>query len=173
MPDLSERGIVQVQNAPDERPVMNPLDHNTPMKPALSGLDSLRAVIAGDSPSPTIWAVMNFTMTHVEPGSVTLEGSPQEEHGNLIGMTHGGWYATLLDSAVGGAVNSTMDKGQKAVTLELKINIMRPIPVGVPVRAIGVADHVGRSTGVARAEIHGIEDGKLYANASTTMMVLT
>lgn len=151
---------------------MSSLDHNTPMKPALSGLDSLRAIIAGDSPAPTIWATMNFTMTHAEPGSVTLEGSPQEEHGNLIGMTHGGWYATLLDSAVGGAVNSTMDKGQKAVTLELKINIIRPIPVGLAVRAVGVIDHVGRRTGVARAEIRGIDDSKLYANASTTMMVL-
>lgn len=151
---------------------MSSLDHNTPMKPALSGLDSLRAIIAGDSPAPTIWATMNFTMTHAEPGSVTLEGSPQDEHGNLIGMTHGGWYATLLDSAVGGAVNSTMDKGQKAVTLELKINIIRPIPVGLAVRAVGVIDHVGRRTGVARAEIRGIDDSKLYANASTTMMVL-
>lgn len=146
---------------------------DAPLSPELSGLENLLRIINGESPEPPIWAAMGYSMTHATHGTVTLRGAPKPDHTNLVGSTHGGWYATLLDSALGGAVNSTSKPGEHSLTLELKVNIIRPIPVGMEVEAIGEVDHAGRRTGVANARIHGVEDGKLYATASTTMLTIS
>jgi uncharacterized protein (TIGR00369 family) len=70
------------------------------------------------------------------------------------------------------AVMTKVPKGSVYTTLEYKINILRPIPLGMEVEAIGVAQHVGRSTGIANGEIRGVEDGRLYATGSTTCIVM-
>lgn len=146
---------------------------DAPLSPQLSGLENLVRIINGDSPEPPIWAAMGYRMTHAAIGTVTLRGAPKSDHTNLVGSTHGGWYATILDSALGGAVNSTSKPGEHSLTLELKVNIVRSIPVGMQVEAIGHVDHAGRRTGVAHAELRGVEDGKLYATASTTMLTIS
>jgi len=85
---------------------------------------------------------------------------------------HGGWYGTLLDSAMACAVMTRVPRGSVYTTLEYKINILRAIPLGTQIDCIGTTDHVGRSTGVAQGKIIGVEDGKLYATGSTTCILM-
>jgi len=79
---------------------------------------------------------------------------------------------TILDSAMACAVMSSVPKGSVYTTLEYKVNIIRPVPLGMEVDCIGVTDHVGRSTGIAHGEVRGVENGKLYATGSTTCIVM-
>lgn len=146
---------------------------DAPLNKKLSGLENLQRIVRGDSPQPPIWAAMGYRMTEAAFGQVTLRGAPLPDHTNLVGTVHGGWFATILDSALGGAVNSTNPAGTASVTLELKVNYIRAIPPGREVEARGKVVHSGRRTGVAEAELVGVEDGKLYATASTTMMMLS
>jgi uncharacterized protein (TIGR00369 family) len=84
---------------------------------------------------------------------------------------HGGWCATLLDSAVGCAVHSTLPAGKGYTTLELKVNMVRPLTDAVPlVRAEGKIIHTGRQVAMAEGRIVG-PDGKLYAHATTTCLI--
>ncbi|MFO7771785.1 MAG: PaaI family thioesterase, partial [Roseovarius gahaiensis] len=78
----------------------------------------------------------------------------------------------ILDSCMGCAVMTKVPRGSVYTTLEYKVNITRAIPLGLRVRATGVVDHAGRSTGVASGEIRGIDDGKLYATGSTTCLIM-
>ena len=92
-------------------------------------------------------------------------------HYNPMGTVHGGWFATLLDSAVGCAVHSTLPAGKGYTTLEIKVNLVRPLTDSVPlVRAEGKLIHVGRQVGTAEGRIVG-PDGKLYAHATTTCLI--
>lgn len=104
-------------------------------------------------------------------GECVLQVRPQFKHYNPLGSVHGGWYATLLDSALGCAVHSTMPQGKAYTTLELKVNLVRAIgPKVQRVRAIGQTIHVGNQTATAEARLVGA-DGKLYAHGSTTCLV--
>ena len=88
-----------------------------------------------------------------------------------MGTVHGGWYATLLDSALGCAVHSALPQGKGYTTLELKVNMIRALTPQVPrVRAEGRVIHLGGQTATADARLVG-PDGKLYAHASTTCLV--
>uniref|UniRef100_UPI003561FA24 PaaI family thioesterase n=1 Tax=Phaeovulum sp. TaxID=2934796 RepID=UPI003561FA24 len=112
------------------------------------------------------------TLHSVEPGRVVFRGSALFEHTNPMSGVHGGWYGTLLDSCMACAVMTKVPKGQYYTTLEYRINIARALPLGVEIEAVGEAQHVGRSTGIARGEIRGITDGKLYATGSTTCLIM-
>ena len=87
---------------------------------------------------------------------------------NPSGSVHGGWYGTLLDSAMACAIMTRVPQGSVYTTLEYKVNIIRPIPLGLMVDCIGTVEHAGRSTGVATGKVVGVEDGKLSATGSTT-----
>ncbi len=139
----------------------------------MSGVERQRETIAGRRNGPGIWTVLGIALETVEPGRATLIATPGEELRNPGGGMHGGFYGTFLDSCMASAVSSTMEAGRGSTTLEYKINIIRPIMPGTPVRAIGVAQHVGRSTGIATGEIRGIDDDRLYATGSTTCMVFS
>ena len=89
------------------------------------GLGFLRAIIAGTLPQPPISEVMGFHLTEADPGRVVFEGLPNLQHYNPIGSVHGGFAATLLDSALGCAIFSTLHKGDAWTTLELKLNYVR------------------------------------------------
>ncbi|MDU8944924.1 PaaI family thioesterase [Ovoidimarina sediminis] len=138
---------------------------------SLAGLDALRRVIDGKHPGPTIARTLNFRLVAVEHGKATFRGTPGGDVLNPVGLVHGGWYGAILDSALGCAVHSSLAAGEAYVTLEYKVNLTRAIPPGMQVEAIGQLDHRGRSTGVATAELRGLEDGKLYATGSTTCMI--
>src|SRR5438034_672512 len=87
---------------------------------------------------PQVGATLDFALIEVEPGKATFQGTPQLMHYNPMGSVHGGWYATLLDSAVGCAVHTMMPAGRAYTTAELSINIVRAASHKTgPLRAIG------------------------------------
>ncbi len=138
----------------------------------LSGLDFMTGIIEGRLPGPPIAESMGYTLHKVDEGRVVFRGAPSFAFCNPMGTVHGGWYGTLLDSAMACAVMTKVPRGSVYTTLEYKVNILRSIPVDTEIDCIGEADHVGRSTGVAHGEIRGVTDGKLYATGSTTCIVM-
>ena len=138
----------------------------------LSGLEFMQAILDGTNPGPPIGATMGYTLHAVEDGRAVFRGAPEFSMTNPMGTVHGGWYGTLLDSAMACAVMTKVPAGSVYTTLEYKVNILRPIPLGMQIECIGQSDHVGRSTGVAHGEIRGVDDGKLYATGSTTCIVM-
>lgn len=139
---------------------------------ALSGLEFMQAILDGRAPEPPIGAVMNFRLYAVARGEVTFRGAPQPAHFNPLSTVHGGWYGTILDSALACAVMTTVPKGSVYTTLEYKVNLTRSIPAGMEVDAAAWVEHAGRSTGVAFARITGVDDGKTYATGSTTCIIM-
>lgn len=137
-----------------------------------SGLEFMQDVLSGALSGPPIGATMGFSLTRVEPGRVTFEGTPEFPVTNPMRGVHGGWYGAILDSAMGCAVMTTLPKGRLYTTLEYKVNITRAVPIGMAMRAVGEVGHAGRRTGVASGELRGSEDGKLYATASTTCLIM-
>lgn len=136
-----------------------------------SGMQFFDAMFAGELPSPWIGATLDFLPVHIEPGVAIFQGKPQPRHYNPLGSVHGGWFATLLDSCVGCAVQSTLPAGRAYTTVELKINIVRALTDAVPlVRASGKVIHVGRQIATAEGQLVG-HDGRLYAHATTTCLV--
>ncbi|EPX80861.1 PaaI family thioesterase [Litoreibacter arenae] len=140
---------------------------------SMSGLEFMQKVLAGELPMAPIGAALNYRLQSVAAAEVIFRGTPGFDHMNPSGTIHGGWYGTLLDSAMACAVMTCVPKGSVYTTLEYKVNIIRPIPSGVTVDAIGTVEHAGRSTGVATGRIVGVEDGKLYATGSTTCIIMT
>jgi len=137
----------------------------------LTGLETMQAIADGRLPPAPIATAMNFWMVSVGDGEAVFEGAPGLAFRNPMGAIHGGWYGAIMDSALGVAVHTKMGAGQAYTTLEYKVNITRAIPVGTLVRAFAATSHVGRSTAVADGRLVGVEDGRLYATASTTCMV--
>jgi uncharacterized protein (TIGR00369 family) len=137
----------------------------------LSGMQTFAAIFAGELPRPPIGDTLDFLPIHIEPGRAIFQGRPQKKHYNPLGTVHGGWFATLLDSAVGCAVHSTLPAGKGYTTLELKLNIVRALTDAVPlVRAEGKLVHLGRQVATAEGRLTGADD-KLYAHATTTCLI--
>ncbi|MEL6452350.1 MAG: PaaI family thioesterase [Pseudomonadota bacterium] len=139
---------------------------------SLSGLAFMQGMLDGTLPGPPIAQTMGYSLHSVADGRVTFRGAPAFNTTNPMGTVHGGWYGTLLDSAMACAVMTKVPAGSVYTTLEYKINITRGIPVGMQIDCTGTVDHAGRSTGVATGEIRGVEDGKLYATGSTTCIIM-
>lgn len=136
-----------------------------------TGMEVMQAMLAGKLPYPHIAETLDFALIEIEPGKATFQGTPQLKHYNPLGTVHGGWYATLLDSAVGCAVHTMMPVGRAYTTAELSINIVRAASHKTgPLRAIGTVIHCGRQMATAEGRIVG-PDGKLYAHATTTCLV--
>lgn len=136
-----------------------------------SGLQILQAILAGEIPPPPMAVLLGFALLRIEPGFAVFQGKPRVRHYNPMGAVHGGWFATLLDSAMGCSVHSTLPAGKAYTTLELKLNLVRPLTRAVPlVRAEGRLIHGGRQVATAEGRLVG-PDGKLYAHASTTCLV--
>jgi uncharacterized protein (TIGR00369 family) len=140
---------------------------------SMSGLEALHGMMEGRLAGPPIARTLGFRLASAEEGRVVFSGAPDFSVMNPTGSVHGGWYGTLLDSCMACAVMSTLPRGSTYTTLEYKVNIVRPVPPGTEVRAVGTVQHVGRSTGVARGEIAGVADGRVYATGSTTCLVMT
>jgi uncharacterized protein (TIGR00369 family) len=137
----------------------------------MTGMEFFEAMLAGTLPPPPIGDSLDFIPVHMEPGIAIFQGNPQLRHYNPLGTVHGGWFCTLLDSAVGCAVHTTLPAGKGYTTLELKVNMLRPLTDAVPlVRAEGKVIHAGRQVATAEGRILG-PDGRLYAHATTTCMI--
>jgi uncharacterized protein (TIGR00369 family) len=142
---------------------------------ALDGLGQMQAMLMGRFQPPSISHTLDFFLVEVEAGRALFQGTPGAAHLNPMGGVHGGWYATLLDSALGCAVHTAMPLGKAYTTLELKVNIVRALAPQTAttlqrVRAEGRIIHVGNQTATAEARLVG-SDGKLYAHGSTTCLV--
>ncbi|MFC8583760.1 PaaI family thioesterase [Streptomyces sp. NPDC057217] len=138
---------------------------------AMAGLDFLREIAAGRLPGPPIAALLGFALEEVEDGRVVFSFEPAEEHYNPIGSVHGGVYATLLDSAAGCAVHSTLPMGTAYTSLDLSTRFLRPITVATgKVRAIGTVLTRGRRTALAEAGLYDAEE-RLLGHATSTCMV--
>ena len=135
------------------------------------GLSFLKAMIAGEFPAPPIAETVGFSLMEVELGRALFTATPAFRHYNPIGVVHGGFAATLLDSCVGCAVHTTLAKGEAYTTLELKINLTRALTDKVgPVFAEGRVLHRGRQVATAEGDLKD-GAGKLYAHATTTCMI--
>jgi uncharacterized protein (TIGR00369 family) len=135
------------------------------------GLGFLKASINRTVPNPPISELLGFHLVEVEEGRAVFEGTPEFRHYNPIGTVHGGFAATLLDSALGCAIFSTIGKGDTWTTLELKFNLVRPMSKDTgPVRAEGRIVHRGRTVATAEGDLKD-RAGKLYAHATTTCMI--
>ncbi|MEO6022258.1 MAG: PaaI family thioesterase [Burkholderiales bacterium] len=136
-----------------------------------TGLELFQAMFRGELPSPPIGQTLSFVSVEVEFGRAVFQGQPKFEHYNPIGTVHGGWIATLLDSAVGCAVHSTLPAGKAYTTLELKVNYVKAVSEKVSlVRAVGKVIHVGGRVATAEGRLVG-PDGTLYAHAVTTCLI--
>ncbi len=139
---------------------------------SMSGLDFMQAILDGRLPMAPIAGLLNYHLDTVEEGRILFRGAPEFAHLNPTGTPHGGWYGTLLDSAMACAVMTIVPKGSVYTTLEYKVNIVRAIPVEREILCEGLVEHGGRSTGVANGWIRDAETGKLYATGSTTCMIM-
>jgi uncharacterized protein (TIGR00369 family) len=136
-----------------------------------TGMEFFDAIFAGELPRPPIGDTLDFMPIRIERGVAVFQGRPRLRHYNPLGTVHGGWFATLLDSAMGCAVHSTLSAGKGYTTLELKLNIVRPLTEAVSlVRAEGKLVHAGRQTATAEGRLVG-PDAKLYAHATTTCLI--
>ena len=138
----------------------------------LSGIDQLRAMIAQGN-QPSIGRTLDFALIEVEEGRAVFEGNPDYRVYNPIGSVHGGYAATLLDSACGVAVHSKLAPGQAYTTLELKVSYLRGMTVDTGVvRAEGVVVSMGRRVAFAEAKLTDAS-GRLLATATSTLLVMT
>lgn len=136
-----------------------------------SGLELMQAMLRGELPTPSIAQTLDFLMVQAEYGHAVFQGRPGAAHLNPLGTVHGGWFATLLDSALGCAVHTRLAAGQGYTTAELSVNIVRALtPRVARVRAEGRVIHCGRQLATAEGRLLGA-DGTLYAHATTTCLV--
>lgn len=136
----------------------------------LSGVEQLRLGFQSGQTAP-IAQTLDFQLVHVEEGLVRFESTPSRAVYNPIGTVHGGYIATLLDSACGCVVHSMLKPGQAYTSLELKTVFHRALSEGTPIVTEGRIVQIGRRAAFAEADIRGV-DGKLYATATSTCLVM-
>lgn len=138
----------------------------------MTGLQQLQAMLDGHLEPPSITATLDFIMTEASEGQATFVGNPSHKHLNPLGSVHGGYAATLLDSALGCAVHTTIAPGEGYTTVDLNIKYVRAVtPDTGPLTCSARIVHRGRSIATADATLTD-KDGKLYAHGSTTCMIL-
>jgi uncharacterized protein (TIGR00369 family) len=142
------------------------------MRRQVSGLELFERMMAGKVPLPPMVSLLGFRLVEVSHGRIVFAGTAGEQYYNGMGVAHGGWAATMIDSALGCAINSTQPAGRVFTTVELKINYTRPLTREVgEVRCTGTVIHIGTRTATAEARVADA-DGVLYAHGSTTCLVL-
>ncbi|MEH6477247.1 MAG: PaaI family thioesterase [Sneathiella sp.] len=138
----------------------------------LDGLQQMKLAFEDGAKRPPIGETLDFGLIEMEKGKVVFEGHPAEKHMNPIGSIHGGYAATLLDSALGCSVHTLLEPGERYTTVDLNVKYVRAMRPGMgPVYCTGVVVHKGRKIATADAKIVDA-DGKLYAHGSTTCVIL-
>lgn len=137
----------------------------------LSGLEYMQKLMRGEVPQSPMAALIGFHLVEVGEGRAVLELEPAERFYNGIGIVHGGVAATLLDSALGCAINTLMPAGKLFTTLEMKINYVRPLTARTGrVRCAANVIYAGGRTATAEGRILDAA-GKLYAHGTATCML--
>jgi uncharacterized protein (TIGR00369 family) len=142
------------------------------LRAAMSGLEFFQGMMAGTIQAPPMIDLLGMRLTHVEPGHVVFSAEAREEFYNGLGVAHGGFAATMLDSALGCAINTMMPAGRRFTTLELKVNYTRPLSreLGL-LRCEARIIHVGRRTATSEGRILDAQ-GKVCAHGTTTCIVI-
>ena len=140
---------------------------------SLPGIEAIRKIAAGELPPPPIASLLDFEITLVEEGRVIFAITPEEWMYNPIGSVHGGIAATMLDSALGCAVHTTLAAGQAYTTTDLQVRYVRAMSADTGrVLAEGTVVHNGRRLATAEARLITADDGKLIAHGSTSCLIL-
>ena len=143
----------------------------TAVRRALSGLEYMQMLVAGELPVSGMSELMGFRLAEVSAGHAVIIITPEERHYNGLGIVHGGLAATLLDSALGVAINSMMPAGKIFTTLEMKVNYVRPIKGDTgEMRCVANVIHVGGRVATADGRIEDA-NGTLYAHGTATCML--
>ena len=133
-----------------------------------TGLEILNAMRDGHLPLPPMAAVIPMRIAEVAFGTVVLACEPAEQFYNAMGIVHGGYHLTVLDSCMGLAIYSTLGPGLGQTSIETKVNFVRPVTAATgPLRVIGTSLHTGSRTGTAEGKVVD-GNGKLYAHGTTT-----
>lgn len=138
----------------------------------MTGREQLQAIVDGRAPKAPISELLGFDVVEVGEGTAAFEGVTREDHLNPLGTVHAGFAMTLLDSAAGCAVHATLAAGEAYTTLETKVNLTRALRPGTPLRCEGTVVHRGRTIATSEARLVGSEDGKLYAHAVSTCLIM-
>ena len=137
----------------------------------MSGLEFVQGLANGTLPLNTMAETLGYDVSEAESGRVVVTAMPNATHLNPAGTVHGGLAATMLDSCMGLAIHSTLDKGTGSTTLEFKISLVRPItPETGPIKAEGVVSSCGRRIGTAEGRVTDRE-GRLLAHGTTTCLI--
>ena len=139
----------------------------------MAGLEYVRAVQSGELPPPPIATLMNFSIAELDEGRAVFIGEPGEEHYNPIGVVHGGYASTILDSALGCAVHTTLPPGVGYTSQTLEVKYLRPITRDTgDVRAEAEVVYRGRKTATSEARLTSAATGKLLATGTSTCLIL-
>ena len=134
-------------------------------------VEYMRRVAAGDLPGAPMMTLLGLRVTDVAEGRITMTAELQPEFENGLGIAHGGFAATMLDTALSCAVNTVMPAGKIFTTLEMKINFIRPVTrQSGAVNCTGTVVHAGARTATAEGRITGA-DGTLYAHGTVTCIL--
>jgi uncharacterized protein (TIGR00369 family) len=147
------------------------LKHVSALDRTGTGLEYLQKIVSGEYGNVPIGDHVGFRMAEVSKGRIVFTGVPGGNVLNLIGTVHGGYAATILDSALALSVLSTLDADSNFTTLEIKVNYVRPITPGMSVRAEGTVVHSGRRVATSEARLTDSE-GRLLAHGTTTCIIL-
>ncbi|HXW19438.1 MAG TPA: PaaI family thioesterase [Roseiarcus sp.] len=137
----------------------------------MSGLDFIQAIMRGGRPPPSMAVLIGFGIAEAEAGRVVFSGTPNDDHLNPMGVVHGGYAATLLDSCMTCAVQSALKPGLAATTLDIAVHFTRAVtPNSGLLRAEGKAVHVGRQFATAEGRLTDAE-GRIVAHATTSCLI--
>lgn len=137
----------------------------------MSGLELMQAMANGHFPPASISETIPMKPVEVAYGTAVFEATADHRHLNPLGGVHGGFSATVLDSATGCAVHTVLEPGVKYATVDLNVKMLKPVPQNKPLIAKGTVIHTSKSLGIAEATLKD-SDGKLYAHATATCMIL-
>lgn len=139
--------------------------------PTLAGIDYLRKIAAGELPGAPIAGHLSMTLVEVEPGTVTFQGIPGESHYNPIGVVHGGYVCTMLDSALACAVHTTLPAGVGYTSIDLNTSFLRPVTIDSgPLTCTGRVIKSGRRVAFAEGEVVDAS-GRTVATASSSLLI--
>jgi uncharacterized protein (TIGR00369 family) len=137
----------------------------------MTGLEFVQGMVDGSLPLNTIAGTLGYDIVEAESARVVVAAEPNDSHLNPAGTVHGGLAATLLDSCMGLAIQSTLEKGFGSTTLEFKVSFLRPItPETGPLRAEGMVISRGRRVGSAEGRVKDSR-GRLLAHGTTTCLI--
>jgi uncharacterized protein (TIGR00369 family) len=140
---------------------------------SISGREMLERMRAGTLPAAPFARLLGFTIEEIAEGRVTFTAQPTEEAYNPLGLVHGGWIATILDSAIGTSLTTLMPPGKSVVSLDLAVRYFKPLTAasGI-VRCEGSVINIGRNYGTGEARLVDAA-GRIHAHATSTCAIIT